>query len=382
MKDARDGRPVDHRSLSLSLVTTYPPTRCGIGRFSYFLVGALTSVAPSSRVSVARISRAPDRGIDPVVEVTFDPTAPVARRTVARHLSGADAVILQHEYGLYGPDDGVAVLDLVRKIDAPLISVVHTVRPAPSSRQRLIIEELGRAGLLVVLSHVARDQLVAGHDVDPAGVCVIPHGSLWRPVPVGRSSRRRLISWGLLGPGKGIERALHALARLRLDPPVTYDIVGQTHPNVLAAHGQDYRRSLQRLAAELGLEERVRMVDRYVSDGELHEMATAADVVVLPYDNDEQVCSGVLTDAVALGRPVVCTAFPHAREFAAKGCGRAVGHEPAALAAALEEMLTDDTSYRMAVEAASHVSPSLSWTEVAASYLNLTDGVRADVVVA
>lgn len=382
MTEARDQTRVARRPRSLSLITTYPPTRCGVGRFSHSLVEAMRAMAPETALSVARISDTRLASGDPVVEVAFDPASPVARRTAARHVSSADAVILQHEYGLYGPDDGIAVIDLVERIEAPLISVVHTVRPSPAPRQREIVEALGQAGDLVVLSRVARDQLIAAHDVDPAGVYVIPHGSPWRAATAPVSERRKLITWGLLGPGKGIERALHAVAGLRLDPPVTYDVVGQTHPNVLARQGQEYRRSLQRLAAELGLGDRVRFVDRYVSDAELEKRAAAAHVVVLPYDNDEQVCSGVLTDAVALGKPVVATDFPHAREFARRGCGRAVEHDPAALATALEEMLTDDTSYRMAVAASVQVSPSLSWTGVAVSYLELVDHARTRLVVA
>lgn len=379
MEEARPQRP-DTRDLSLSIISTYPPTRCGIGRFSHSLVQAITSTSPSTRVGVAKIAAEPDGTPDDVVEVAFDPTSPVARRTAARRMNTSDAVVLQHEYGLYGPDDGVAVVDLVQRIEAPLVSVMHTVRTSPSPRQREIIEALGRAGVLVVLSHVARHQLLSAHDVDPAAVDVIPHGSPWTPAAPPPGPRRRLISWGLLGPGKGIERALHALARVDLDPPVTYDIVGQTHPNVLALHGQDYRLSLQHLAERLGLGDRVRFHDRYMADPELERVAAGADLVILPYDNDEQVCSGVLTDAVALGRPIVATAFPHAREFAAQGCGRAVSHDPGAMARAIEEMLTDEKSYQAACSATTRVSPSLSWPGVASAYLQLAGGLRASVV--
>lgn len=379
MEEARHQGP-DPRPVSLSIISTYPPTRCGIGRFSHSLVRAITATAPTTSVGVARIAPRPDGTPDDVVEVTFDPASPVARRTAARRVNAADVVALQHEYGLYGPNDGVAVVDLVQRIEAPLVSVMHTVRPSPSPRQREIIERLGSAGVLVVLSHVARHQLLSAHDVDPAAVDVIPHGSLWQPAPTPTGPRRRLISWGLLGPGKGIERALHALARVDLDPPVTYDIVGQTHPNVLAAHGQEYRLSLQRLAERLELGERVRFHDRYMSDPELERMAAAADLVVVPYDNDEQVCSGVLTDAVALGRPVVATAFPHAREFAAQGCGRAVGYDPVSMACAIEEMLTDESAYQAARAAATRISPSLSWPGVASAYLQLAAGLRTSVV--
>src|SRR5690606_3033638 len=156
-----------------------------------------------------------------------------------------------------------------------------------------------------------------------------------------------------------------AVAELDLEPAVTYDIVGQTHPNVLARYGQTYRRSLEDLATRLGIANRVNFIDRYVSDDELETMVNDADVVVVPYDNDEQVCSGVLTDAVAAGNPVVATAFPHARDLARHGCVITVPHDPESIAAALGQLLGDDDAYDAARRNAVRVSGSLRWSEVA-----------------
>lgn len=373
-----------HRAepLSVALVSTYPPTRCGIGRFTHSLRQAWVESAPSTDVKVARILREPAEDTDPAVDLVFDPASPVARRTAARRLSEKHAVILQHEYGIFGPDDGIAVLDLVDRTTAPVITVAHTVRTTPSPRQKLILEHLADRGMVVVLSRVARDQLVAAFDIDPNDVIVIPHGSNWKARPYTPHQRRRLITWGLLGPGKGIERALEAVASLRLDPPVTYDIVGQTHPNVLSRYGQSYRHSLETLVSELGLKDQVRFVDRYVSDSDLEEMVAASDLVVVPYDNSEQVSSGVLTDAVAAGKPVVATAFPHAREFASQGCGMTVGHSARSLATAIERMLTDDVTYEVAALQATRVSKDLSWRVVAESYQRLVERLTTRTVVA
>lgn len=375
-------KPADLRPLSVTLVSTFPPTRCGIGRFSACLCDAWRDSAPNTRVQVARIATTADPpSADPQVEIVFDPTSPMAARNVARRANSTDAVVLQHEYGLYGPDDGVAVLDLARRIEVPLVSVIHTVRPHPTPQQRKIIEDLGRLGTLVLLSGVARRQLLAAHDVDPSVVVVIPHGSLWSAADPPTGRRRRLISWGLLGPGKGIELALQAVARVDLDPEVTYHIVGQTHPKVMAASGQSYRRSLETLSGQLGLASRVRFVDRYVQDRELQRMVSAADLVLIPYDNDEQVCSGVLTDAIALGRPVIATPFPHAGELAA-GCGRIVPRTPEAMAEAITELLTDDGEYLRACARARELGPSLSWAQVGATYLDLLHDVKAGTVLA
>ena len=55
---------------------------------------------------------------------------------------------------------------------------------------------------------------------------------------------------------------------------------------------------------------------------------------ILPYDSTEQVTSGVLTEAVAAGKPVIATTFPHAREQLSDGGGILVAHaDPAGIAA-------------------------------------------------
>ena len=74
----------------------------------------------------------------------------------------------------------------------------------------------------------------------------------------------------------------------------------------------------------------------------LTRLVQDATVVVLPYDSQDQVTSGVLVDALAAGRPVVATAFPHAVELLSSGAGVVVPHRDAtALGAALRHILTE-----------------------------------------
>ena len=80
--------------------------------------------------------------------------------------------------------------------------------------------------------------------------------------------------------------------------------------------------------------------DYYRNTSALASLVRSADVVLLPYDSTEQVTSGVLIEAVAAGKPVVATQFPHAREMLAGGAGLLVPHrDPAAIAAALRSVM-------------------------------------------
>jgi glycosyltransferase involved in cell wall biosynthesis len=193
----------------------------------------------------------------------FDPADRVGLQAASRHLNRCDVVIIQHEFGIYGERDGAAILDLLESVDRPIIVVLHTVLPSPTARQAAIIEAIASRATPVVLCESAREVLESRYLVTPETAVVIPHGANWTAQPPNHQPRRELISWGLLGPGKGLERAIEAMGQLRdIDPPVRYRIVGRTHPAVIARSGTGYRQSLQALVASRDLEDVVEFVDR------------------------------------------------------------------------------------------------------------------------
>ena len=175
-------------------------------------------------------------------------------------LDGFDAVIVQHEFGLFPGADGEDILELTERMSAPLIVVLHTVLQEPSPNQRRIVERLAaRADYVVVQSKVAREWLLAGHTLAASRVRVIQHGAsaniASRPPATEAGRRPVVLTWGLLGPAKGIEYAIEALAQLRdLDPAPRYVVLGQTHPNIVRHSGEAYRESLQALAVERGID--------------------------------------------------------------------------------------------------------------------------------
>jgi polysaccharide biosynthesis protein PslF len=366
------------------MVSTFPPTRCGIARFGFSLVEALSSVDPSLELEVVRLlpdsNQSVSRG---AVVMEIDPASPVSLRAAGRHLSGTDVAILQHEFGIYGEDDGESVLDLIKIIDAPKIAVLHTVLPHPTPHQAGIIRALAREARPVVLCHSAARLLEIGYSVPPEEVAVIPHGAHWSAQPANRQPRRRLITWGLLGPGKGLERSLAAVAKLRdIDPPIEYQIVGRTHPTVVARSGYRYRAMLERVVNDLGIGDLVDFVDRYVDDSELFELVRRSDLVIVPYDNDHQVSSGVITEAIGMARPVVATRFPYAEEMLASGAGAIVDHDEYALADAIRRLIEDPVAYQRAATAAREESAELSWDRVAAQHSQLIRGLSAALATA
>ena len=297
-------------------------------------------------------------------------------------MNGCDVAIVQHEYGLYGGPDGDEVVDILAALRVPSIVIAHTVLCDPTPHQRSVLVEIAvLAGQVVVMSAAARERLCARFDVDPTKVDTIHHGAAFRPRP-GRSvlAAPTLLTWGLLGPGKGIERVIDAMRSLHeLQVRPRYLVAGQTHPKVLAADGEAYRNARIEQAWRNGVAASVTFDASYRDVPTLTALIQSAAVVVLPYDSRDQVTSGVLVDAIAAGRPVVATAFPHAVELLASGAGIVVDHDdPDALALALHRVLTEpDLAASMAAEA-SRLAPSLGWPVVAGAYLGLADELLAD----
>jgi glycosyltransferase involved in cell wall biosynthesis len=366
-------------------LSTFPPTRCGIATFTDSLATAVAAEL-GAETCIVRLLESADRAFDvdtdPRIEADLLPADPGSMRGAIAVLDSCDVVVVQHEYGIYGGVDGDDVIDLLQSLRAPAIVVLHTVLRSPTPGQRAVLEQVGSlAATVVVMTETAR-RLLEGYAVPTDKVRVIPHGVLARaPLASLRDVRARVLTWGLIGPGKGIEWGIRAMAQLTdLDPLPTYHVQGQTHPKVLALGGERYRDSLQALAGELGLAERVVLDGRYLDSAELTAAISSADVVLLPYDSRDQVTSGVLVEAIAAGIPVVATRFPHARELLEHGPGIVVTHEdPGAIARAVRAILTRRDLVERMRRVAAAATAETSWAEIARRYGRLGSELRSPV---
>ena len=364
---------------TIGMVGTYPPTECGLATFSAALrSGMCSSEADQQECRVVRLVDEPqgDGGPEVLVELQRDSPASLSEAVAA--LNQLDVTIVQHEYGIYGGEDGEEVLDLVAGVEGPTIVVLHTVLDDPSPNQRRILESMaGSVDALVTMTRTAQRRL-RDYDVDMAKVSVIPHGAHppARDVEADPDPERpTVLTWGLLGPGKGIEWVVEAMSLLKdLDVRPRYQVVGMTHPKVLEQDGEEYRTMLQERAAELEVADLVEFDDSYSDRAELQRTIAAAHVVILPYDSEDQVTSGVLIEAVAASKAVISSSFPHAVELLGGGVGLLVPRQdPEAIAAALRRVLTHPELHDRMVAGAAAVAPSLSWTAVGGQYRSLAD---------
>ncbi|WP_121117656.1 glycosyltransferase family 4 protein [Croceibacterium ferulae] len=338
----------------IALIGNFVPRKCGIATFTGDVFDKLREFHPRIQVDVYALD-------DPANPLAYQNVAgtiawndPASYAQAARRIneSGVDVVWLQHEYGIFGGTDGDMVSGFVDRIAAPLILTPHTVLAEPSARQRTILTHLvERASRIMVMSGHSRDLLAqvygAPHDI----LQVVPHGAPDRPFgrnsafkhQLGLDGRKVLMTFGLLGPGKGLEKVIEALpAIVERHPEVLYRIVGATHPNLVAREGEAYRERLMARAVELGVADHLSWDNRFLEVDELLDQLEACDIYVTPYPGLQQSTSGTLSYAVALGKAVVSTPYLHARELLSDDAGVLIepGSAPA-IANAVNHLLDD-----------------------------------------
>ncbi|WP_246001636.1 glycosyltransferase [Allorhizocola rhizosphaerae] len=372
------------KAVSIGMVSTYPPTQCGLATFTASLRAGLAADDPSLFVGVVRVGQAAPSFHDQDVAHVVASESEAGIQDAARALNKFDVAVIQHEYGIYGGADGEQVLDLLELIRVPVVVVAHTVLAAPSRRQRYILETLTQsADAVVTMSATGRRRLLDDYRVEPRKLRLIPHGapagtSLDRVRRVVNRAHPMVLTWGLLGPGKGIEWGIDALSVMDPDGPrPRYVVAGQTHPKVVAQQGERYREFLSERAERKGVAHLVEFEPGYLSAERLRELLREADVVLLPYNSDEQVTSGVLTEAMAAGVPVVSTDFPHAVELLGDSRGGLlVPHKnPAAIAAALTRITAEPGLAQAMSTHNTSLASLMDWPTVAGQYGRLFEAL-------
>ena len=364
-------------------VATYPPRRCGIATFTRDL-----AAATGEHVIVAL--HPPDGPDVYPIEVQHrirrDVRSDYMGVAMALNQSDTAVVSVQHEYGIWGGPDGDSVLDFVAALTKPVVTTLHTVpqRPSPGQR-RILMSLISASSATVVMAQSAAALLGRLYGVHQDSLDVVPHGVPMLPLVAPDSVKPRLgmetapmiLSFGLLGPGKGYESVIEAMpAVVKACPDAYYVILGATHPELLRHEGEAYRSKLTLLAQKLGVANHVIFVDRFVTRTELGTWLTAADIFVTPYPNMDQIVSGTLAYAMSAGKACVSTKYAYAIEMLEAGRGR-LGESIAsgALAESLTELIRDVNLRNQFGRRAYEFSRTMIWPEVGARYRKIFDRV-------
>ena len=305
------------------------------------------------------------------------------------NFSNAEVLCVQHEFGIYGGSAGSHLLALLKEVRMPVVTTLHTVLNQPNAAQRLVVDELARrSDRLIVMANKGAEILHDVYGITKSKVDVVAHGipdmpyadsSLYKE-QFGVQGRQVLLTFGLLGPGKGIEHVIEALPDIvRRHPNVVYLVLGATHPHLVAHEGERYRLSLERLAEERGVKEHVIFYNRYVSLDDLKEFIGATDIYLTPYLNEAQVTSGTLAYVFGAGKAVVSTPYWHAQELLAEDRGVLVPfRDPKAIAEGVCGLLDDSARMARIRRDAYAMGREMIWSAVARRYLDAFQHARAD----
>ncbi|HEY2733914.1 MAG TPA: glycosyltransferase family 4 protein, partial [Polyangiales bacterium] len=376
--------------IAVAFVGSYGPRRCGIATFTADLARSVASddrrVVPMV-LAVTEPSGQYQYPSEVKFEIRQNSKADYARAAEFVNYSHVRLVSIQHEYGIFGGDDGGYILDFVRALRVPVIVTLHTVLKRPSENQVAIVQKLANhCAQLVVMSQVAKDLLAESYRVRGPKIRIIPHG-----IPVmedrpersrlkakfGVAERRLLLTFGLLSPNKGIETVIRALpAVLRSFPDLVYFVVGATHPVIRRREGEAYRTMLEREAERLGVREHLMFRGQFVSDEELRQYLQGADVFVSPYLNEAQVTSGALSYAMGAGAAVVSTPYWHAQELLAGGRGCLFPFKDhAALSGILLELFGAPSELQRVRDAARAFARTMAWPRIGDAYFELIESI-------
>jgi glycosyltransferase involved in cell wall biosynthesis len=376
----------------VALIGNALPRKCGLATYTSHIAEALRHRYPAMTVDHYAMDDGSDIEYPSAINlIAADDKA--AYRAAAERIeaSGAEAIWLQHEYGIFGGIAGSDILELTGATKLPLILALHTVLEEPTEEQETVLCRLiDRAERTIVMTKAAADILKRRYDISPDRISIIPHGVPDRPLRdpdeykdrFGWQGRKVLMTFGLIAPSKGIRHMIEAMPAIVSEhPDVLYEIIGASHPNLVRSEGECHRTSLIELARTLGIEDHVRFIDRFVEEEELLDMLQAADIYVTPYLNMAQVTSGTLAYAVAVGKPVISTPYIHAREILADGHGVIVPPaDPKALGDAAISLLSDDARRRSLARAAYRRGREMIWPKVVERSLAPLDGKQPEGV--
>ncbi|WP_194774579.1 glycosyltransferase family 4 protein [Pararhodonellum marinum] len=381
--------------MKLVFIGTYPPRECGIGVFTNDLFKSM--VSNSSLFDFDDLEKE-DQVEGFVVamndhDLTYQYPKEVKFSIRQEHqrdylkavkfinLSGADVCILEHEFGIFGGQNGMYILPLLHRLKIPLIVTLHTVLKNPTYNEKAVLKQICKmAHKIVVMSHKAIEFLTQVYGVEKEKIELIEHGVpeiLYNQEQCKKQfkleNKKFLLTFGILSRNKGIETVIKALPKvIEKHPEVVYMVLGKTHPNVLYHSGEEYRNYLHLLVKTLKLGNHVIFLNEFIDQKELFKYLSASDIYITPYLNEAQITSGTLSYAVGVGSAVISTPYWHAAELLDEGRGRLFDfNDSEGLSDILMELLDDPDALKSLRKKASEYGKTITWSKSGEKYLDL-----------
>ncbi len=371
---------ISKRPIHIAFLSTYPPRECGLATFTQDLLMEFKKIPATEQSRVVAVSNKSMQYDDEVMlELKQNDKESYLNTANELNNSGIELLVIEHEYGIYGGERGEYLLELVKNLKIPFITTLHTVLPAPDEKQRYILNTLAKNGeKIITMANNTIDILKETYGIDQSKIEVINHGVPSLPMEsreklkadAGLDNRFVISTFGLLGPGKGLEYGIEAIAKVvKKHKDVLYFVLGRTHPAIMNESGEDYRKSLETMVAKLGISENVIFVDKYLSKEEIVRYLKLSDVYLTPYLNKDQAVSGTLAYAAGYGRVIVSTPYGYAKEMLSGGRGLLAEFRNSESIASCIEYVVDHPDEKIQMEQKTlEIGKTMMWENVAKQY--------------
>jgi len=372
-----------NKKINIGFLSTYPPRECGIATFTQDLVQGLDKIEHLQKPKVVAVSNSGYcYSARVVMELIQHDRESYIKTAQAINSSNLDLLVVEHEYGIFGGEAGEYILDLIDHLRIPYIATLHTVLPSPSEKQRKILSRIGeKSEKIVTMARNTKPVLEKVYGIPSSKIEMIHHGVPHRILESreilkekhGLSGRSVVSTFGLIGPGKGLEYGIEAISRVAKEHKgVIYLILGQTHPSIKSESGESYRDMLIKLVDRLGVGEHVRFVDKYLTKDEIIKYLRLTDIYMTPYLGKDQAVSGTLAYAVGYGRVIVSTPYSYAREMLSEGRGLlARFNDAGSLADQILYVLKHPEEKKRMEDRTLEIGKTMTWNHVAEQYAKL-----------
>ncbi len=373
---------LDTKAKHIGYFSTYPPRECGIANFTKNLVDSISNLDGSKPYIIAINEKGAIYDYERCVKWKIDRDVAKDYVKAAEYVNSSNIqlLVVQHEFGLFGGDNGEYITLFLDKVKKPVITTLHTVKPDFNPKEIEVLKYITeKSESIIVIAHAAIDML-KHQGISTKKCVVIPHGcpninnkdNMAIKESLGLKGRLVASTFGLINSGKGIEYAIQALPEvIKKEPRIIYLIIGETHPEVRKQEGEKYRNQLTRLVGELGLEEHVRFTNRFITKRELIKFLQATDIYLTPYISPNQISSGALIYALGAGKAVISTPYYHAIEVLANDRGILCKFKDStSIASGIDKLL--DGNFRSEIQKRAYkYSRRFLWKNVAKKYVTL-----------
>lgn len=357
-------------------ISTYPPTECGIATYTEYLSSAVKN--QDKEVHIVSQLGAKGNNVYPVYSPLDNDIA-----TKLFHVSAKitpDVINIQHEYGLFGVESGVQILDFLYRCkiaNLPTVTTLHTVYEELERHQQIILESICSSSSAIIVHEPYQKQTLTEYFPSAEKkIHVQPHGvreNVFIPDAkkiLGLEGKKVLLLAGYFRPIKGFHKIVKLFPRIaETDPNIVLLVAGKMRGLEYA----EYQRYFFDLINSSPAFDQIQVLRGQFPQHTFDAILSAADVLAMPYEGGAQ--SGVMAQAGAFNLPVVASPNPSFINYINQTEGGIIAGDEDEICDAIIKILNDD-DYRnkMRSTIAEKIKPRL-WSNIAKEHIKIYETV-------